>query len=83
VRTPDPKPGWLSDDELEQIRQRLSLVYIEAVPIRVDGAGAVTEVGVLPRVNTAGSRTPARSWAVGPFSVPEYFPFPSPTPIQR
>ena len=37
VRTPDPNPGWLSDEELEQIRKRLPLVYIEAVPVRVDG----------------------------------------------
>jgi uncharacterized protein YgbK (DUF1537 family) len=43
VRTPDPNPGWLSDDELEQIRQRLPLVYVEAIPVRVDGMGAVTE----------------------------------------
>ena len=57
VRTPDPNPGWLSDDELEQIRQRLPLVYVEAIPVRVDGMGSVTEVGVLLRVNDAGSIT--------------------------
>jgi len=57
TRTPDPNPGWLSDDELEQVRRRLPLLYVEAVPVRVDGMGQVTEVGVLLRVNPAGSMT--------------------------
>jgi hypothetical protein len=53
--TPDPNPGWLSDDELSGIRQRLPLIYVEAVPVRVDGMGQVTEVGVLLRVGSAGT----------------------------
>src|SRR6478672_12786834 len=57
TRTPDPNPGWLSDEELEQIRRRLPLLYVEAVPVRVDGMGQVTEVGVLLRVNASGSMT--------------------------
>ena len=59
VRTPDPNPGWLSDEELATIRQRLPLLYVEAVPVRVDGLGQVTEVGILLRVNPNGeiSRT--------------------------
>jgi ADP-ribose pyrophosphatase YjhB (NUDIX family) len=57
VGTPDPNPGWLSDDELAQIRRRLPLLYVEAVPVRVDGAGVVTEIGVLLRANAAGSIT--------------------------
>ena len=32
TRTPDPNPGWLSDDELVEIRRRLPLLYVEAVP---------------------------------------------------
>ncbi|BDZ45137.1 NUDIX hydrolase family protein [Naasia aerilata] len=55
LRTPDPNPGWLSDDELAQIRQRLPLLYVEAVPVRVDGLGQVTEVGILLRVSPSGS----------------------------
>ena len=57
VGTPDPNSGWLSDDELAEIRRRLPLLYVEAVPVRTDGMGVVTEVGVLLRVNTAGSIT--------------------------
>ena len=59
VRTPDPTPGWLSDEELAVIRRRLPLLYVEAVPVRVDGMGQVAEVGLLLRVNPNGeiSRT--------------------------
>jgi hypothetical protein len=55
--TPDPNPGWLSEDDLASIRQRLPIVYVEAVPVRVDGLGQVTEVGVLLRVGSAGTIT--------------------------
>jgi ADP-ribose pyrophosphatase YjhB (NUDIX family) len=55
VRTPDPNPGWLGDDELASIRQRLPLLYVEAVPVRTDGMGRVTEVGLLLRVGSSGS----------------------------
>ncbi|OJX78476.1 MULTISPECIES: NUDIX hydrolase family protein [unclassified Leifsonia] len=63
--TPDPLPGnggqpgpaWLSDIELEQIRRRLPLLYVEAVPVRVDGLGQVTQVGILLRANAMGEMT--------------------------
>ena len=57
VRTPDPNPGWLGDDELALIRRRLPLLYVEAVPVRVDGMGRVTDVGLLLRVGTSGTIT--------------------------
>ncbi|GAA1440366.1 NUDIX hydrolase family protein [Leifsonia poae] len=68
VRTPDPTPdplpdgpqpgpAWLSDIELEEVRRRLPLLYVEAVPVRVDGLGQVTEVGVLLRANAVGEMT--------------------------
>ena len=57
VRTPDPNGGWLSDDELSTIRRRLPLLYVEAVPVRVDGLGVVTEVGLLLRANATGEMT--------------------------
>jgi ADP-ribose pyrophosphatase YjhB (NUDIX family) len=55
--TPDPNPGWLSDEELAETRRRLPLLYVEAVPVRVDGTGIVTEVGILLRANAAGTIT--------------------------
>ena len=57
MRTPDPNGGWLSDDELSSIRRRLPLLYVEAVPVRVDGLGVVTEVGLLLRANETGEMT--------------------------
>lgn len=56
VGTPDPNSGWLSDEELAETRRRLPLLYVEAVPVRVDGMGRVTEVGMLLRA-TGGNIT--------------------------
>ncbi|WP_243062335.1 NUDIX hydrolase family protein [Humibacter sp. RRB41] len=54
---PGVGPGWLSDIELEQIRHRLPILYVEAVPVRVDGLGQVIEVGLLLRANAMGEMT--------------------------
>jgi len=54
---PPQGPAWLSDVELEQVRGRLPLLYVEAVPVRVDGVGQVIEVGVLLRANAVGEMT--------------------------
>jgi ADP-ribose pyrophosphatase YjhB (NUDIX family) len=48
-------PGWLSRDELEDARERLPLVYVDAVPVRVAANGAVTSVGLLLRAMPDGS----------------------------
>lgn len=64
---PDPEdlppasanPGWLSEDELAFVRGRLPIVYVEAVPVRVDGQGTVTEVGLLLRSTEDGVMTRA------------------------
>lgn len=45
----DTKTGWLSRDELENIRANVPLVYVDAVPVRVDEVGRVTHVGLLLR----------------------------------
>ena len=52
-------PGWLSDDELAFVRGRLPILYVEAVPVRVDGQGQVTEVGLLLRSTPDGVMTRA------------------------
>ena len=54
---PNSNPGWLTDVELAEIRQRLPLLYVEAVPVRVDGLGQVVAVGVLLRANPQGAIT--------------------------
>lgn len=57
VGTPDPDSGWLGDDELEWVRRRMPLLYVEAVPVRLDGLGQVIEVGVLLRASDEGEMT--------------------------
>ena len=47
VRTPDPNPGWLSEEDLYEARRRLPIVYVQAIPVRVDPMGYVSEVGLL------------------------------------
>ena len=47
-------PAWLSDIELAESRRRLPMLYVEAVPVRTDGAGQVTEVGILLRSTSVG-----------------------------
>ena len=45
----DTDNTWLSPERLEQVRAQVPIVYVEAVPVRVDGLGNVTEVGLLLR----------------------------------
>jgi 8-oxo-dGTP pyrophosphatase MutT (NUDIX family) len=41
--------GWLSPEQMELVRANVPLVYVDAIPVRVDGMGRVTEVGLLLR----------------------------------
>jgi ADP-ribose pyrophosphatase YjhB (NUDIX family) len=52
-------PGWLSEVELAEIRRRMPILYVEAVPVRTDGMGVVVQVGILLRATPIGeiSRT--------------------------
>ncbi|MEJ6488429.1 NUDIX hydrolase family protein [Leucobacter sp. USCH14] len=52
--TPPGNPGWLSDDELSFVRGRMPIMYVEAVPVRLDGLGQVVEVGLLLRSTPEG-----------------------------
>jgi ADP-ribose pyrophosphatase YjhB (NUDIX family) len=51
----DTKTGWLDNDVLAQIRANVPLVYVEALPVRVDELGQVTRVGLLLRQAADGS----------------------------
>lgn len=51
----DTRTGWVPNDVLNDIRDRMPLVYIDAVPVRVDEEGQVTEVGMLLRQAADGS----------------------------
>ena len=48
-------PGWLSPEAMEQVRAQVPIVYVDAVPVRVDGYGRVTEIGLLLRVAPDGT----------------------------
>ena len=48
-------PGWLSDSELRDARERLPIVYVDAVPVRVSATGEITAVGLLLRAMPDGS----------------------------
>ena len=45
----DTRATWLADEELAQARERLPIVYVDAVPVRVDGHGQIVSVGLLLR----------------------------------
>ena len=47
--------GWLSPERLELVRAHVPLVYVDAVPVRVDAVGRVTEIGLLLRVAADGT----------------------------
>lgn len=50
-------PAWLSDVELAEARRRLPMLYVEAIPVRTDGMGVVTQVGILLRATPLGEMT--------------------------
>jgi ADP-ribose pyrophosphatase YjhB (NUDIX family) len=49
VRTPDPNPGWLPDYALDETRARVPILYVEAVPVRINALGQVESIGILLR----------------------------------
>ncbi len=51
----DTRGSWLSDEDLEQARERLPLVYVEAIPVRTDSLGRITSIGLLLRAMPDGS----------------------------
>lgn len=46
---------WLSADDLEVVRAQMPIVYVEAIPVRVDALGNVTQIGLLLRQAADGS----------------------------
>ncbi|WP_349263684.1 NUDIX hydrolase family protein [Actinocrinis sp.] len=47
--------GWLAPGELEQARAQMPILYVEAVPVRVDDSGEVTRIGLLLRIALDGA----------------------------
>ena len=51
MTTADWRPdGWLDDATLAEVRRQLPIVYVDAVPVRVDESGDVVAVGLLLRM---------------------------------
>ncbi|WP_090030408.1 NUDIX hydrolase family protein [Cellulomonas marina] len=53
-RGPERPAGWLSPEQIAEARSRLPIVYVDAVPVRVDDCGDVVAVGLLLRVTSSG-----------------------------
>lgn len=47
--------GWLSPEDLELVRAHVPIVYVDAIPVRTDSFGQVTDVGMLLRVASDGT----------------------------
>ncbi|MBM6399043.1 NUDIX hydrolase family protein [Phycicoccus sonneratiae] len=50
----DRDPAWLSREELDSAREKLPILYVDAVPVRVDERGEVSALGVLLRLDGEG-----------------------------
>lgn len=50
----DSHENWLDPDDLALARRRLPMLYINAIPVRVDDAGVVTSIGLLLRSTSSG-----------------------------
>ncbi|MGI8678863.1 MAG: NUDIX hydrolase family protein [Jatrophihabitans sp.] len=55
----DVAGAWLSREELDSARQRLPILYVDAVPVRVDAVGEVMAVGLLLRADEHGAMSRA------------------------
>jgi ADP-ribose pyrophosphatase YjhB (NUDIX family) len=53
-REPERPSGWLSPEGIAAARRSLPLLYVDAVPVRVDDSGDVVAVGLLLRVTPEG-----------------------------
>ena len=47
--------GWLTRQQLRDARERLPIVYVSVVPVRVDERGVVTTIGLLLRASSEGT----------------------------
>lgn len=47
--------GWLTEDDLAHVRDRVPQVYVDAIPVRLDHLGQVTRVGLLLRAMPDGT----------------------------
>ncbi|QGQ19781.1 DUF4916 domain-containing protein [Cellulomonas sp. JZ18] len=53
-RDPERPAGWLSPEQIATVRAQVPVLYVDAVPVRVDESGDVVAVGLLLRVTPEG-----------------------------
>lgn len=51
----DTQSAWMSQEDLQSARERLPMVYVDAVPVRTGPEGQVVQVGLLLRAMPDGS----------------------------
>jgi len=49
----DTRNMWLTPEEIAGVRNQVPLIYIDAVPVRVNADGVVTHVGLLLRLGAS------------------------------
>lgn len=47
--------AWLSSDDMQSVRNRVPIVYVNVLPVRTDSSGEVVELGLLLAPDEAGS----------------------------
>ena len=55
INETDQRGAWLNDEQIEFVRDRLPILYIDAIPVRTDELGNVTQIGLLLRGMPDGS----------------------------
>ncbi|HEY3736567.1 MAG TPA: NUDIX hydrolase family protein [Jatrophihabitans sp.] len=53
--TSQTSSSWLSREELDAARERLPIVYVDAIPVRLDAFGVLQSVGLLLRASGKGT----------------------------
>lgn len=48
-------PGWMGPGQIDDIRRKMPIAYVECVPVRLDDLGRVNQVGILMRVGADGA----------------------------
>ncbi|MCX6403405.1 MAG: DUF4916 domain-containing protein [Actinobacteria bacterium] len=51
------QPQWLSSQDLDNIREKLPILYVNVVPVRIDNTGKISHVGLLLTVSPDGTIT--------------------------
>ncbi|MFT4185884.1 MAG: DUF4916 domain-containing protein [Micrococcaceae bacterium] len=54
VLSSEGSEGWLPEPEFQEVRAKVPLIYIQAIPVKIDEFGQVTHIGLLMQANDNG-----------------------------